>query len=363
MTSPESTTTKRRAVRTPTSVAPKGRTAKKPSGGVAPMLVPPTRWQQWRARRTWEPRGFVPMSPGRETRRHRILPRTVIGTSLTLLSFAIGIGFSGAAFYAYYDDRLAENERQITSFVEGFDEQFTDATGALDEMRVSSIEELRSEMGPLAEFASDARGVIELPALVGPGVWSVETLDDQGAVSVGSAFAVTGHNGGTALVTSLSTVRASMLEPGPGITLVKGEERIAASLWAWDETHDLGLLVTTAPIEPLTLADPAGQVDALGGRIFALSGVGGQGATATPGVLVDRSAQGLQHTAPIGTFFVGGPMVDGEGRVLGVASTAYQPLGVSGGAVSQSPDVVAICSSLLTCDDITAGRAPTVRQP
>ncbi|MEZ5227638.1 MAG: serine protease [Acidimicrobiales bacterium] len=135
---------------------------------------------------------------------------------------------------------------------------------------------------------------------------------------------------------------------------------MTATLWAWDEAHDLALLVTTQPIEPLTLADPATQVAALGGRVFAVSGIGGQGATATPGVLVDRSAQGLQHTAPLGTFFVGGPLVDGEGRVLGMASMTYQPLGISGGAVAQSPDVAAMCSTLLTCDDTTAGRAPTV---
>ncbi len=300
------------------------------------------------------------MSPGREKRRHRILPRTVIGTSSMLLAFAVGLGGSGAAFYAYYDDRLAENEREITSFVEGFDEQFTDATGALEETRSSSIEDIRAELGPLSEFASDARGVIELPAIVGPSVWTVETLDDGGSSAIGSAFAVTGHNGGTALITSLSVVRASTVEPGPSITLIKGDQRVSATLWAWDEANDLALLVTTMPIDPLVLADPASQTSALGGRVFAISGIGGQGATATPGVLVDRSAQGLQHTAPLGTFFVGGPVVDGEGRVLGMASTAYQPLGVSSGAVAQSPDVVAFCSTLLTCDDTTAGRAPVV---
>ncbi|MEZ5227637.1 MAG: hypothetical protein R2710_13475 [Acidimicrobiales bacterium] len=199
-----------------------GRQGRTAAGGVAPMLRPPNRWQQWRLRRTWAPRGFVPMSPGREKRRHRILPRTVIGTSTMLLSFAVGVGASGAAFYAYYDNRLAENERQITSFVEGFDEQFSDATGALEEARSSSIEDIRGELGALSEFASDARGVIELPALVGPSVWTVETLDDAGATTTGSAFAVTGHNGGTALVTSLSVVRASTVAPSPTITLVKG---------------------------------------------------------------------------------------------------------------------------------------------
>ncbi len=339
-----------------------GRRAAGP-GGVAPLLEPPSRFEQWRSRRTWEPRGFVPMSPGRDKRRHRILPRTVIGTSFMLLAFAVGVGFSGAAFYAYYDNRLAENEREITSFVEGFDEQFTDAAGAIDELRASSIEAVRAELGPIAEFASDARGVIELPQTSGAGVWSVETLDERGGQALGSAFAVTGHEGGTALITSLSLVRSSTVVPSPTITLAKGDRRVVASLWAWDERYDLALLVTTEPIEPLSLADPATQTAALGGRVFALAGIGGQGATATPGVLVDRSLAGLQHTAPVGTFFAGGPLVDGEGRVLGMASLAYQPLGLDSGVVRQSPDVVAFCAELLVCDDTTAGRAPIVAEP
>lgn len=334
--------------------------ARRTVGGVAPLVEPPGRFAQWRMRRSWAPRGFVPMSPGREKRRHRILPRTVIGISGMLLAFAVGIGFSGAAFYAYYDDRLAENERQITSFVDGFDEQFADATGALTDLRESSIDEVRNELGPLSEFASDARGVIELPQLVGPSVWTVETLDEDGAVSIGTAFAVTGHNGGSALVTSLSLVRSSIIEPSPAITLVKNDQRVTAELWSWDEERDLALLVTTQPIEPLVLADPATQAAGLGGRIFALGGLGGQGATAVPGVLVDRSASGLQHTAPVGAFFVGGPLVNGHGAVLAMASLAYRPLGPGSGAVGQSPDVVAMCTRLLVCDDDVAGRLPVV---
>jgi S1-C subfamily serine protease len=327
------------------------------------MLRPPSRFEQWRTRRTLAPRGFVPMSPGREKIRHRILPRTVIGTSAMLLAFAVGVGFSGAAFYAYYDNRLAENERQITSFVDGFDRQFTDATGALDDLRTQSIDDVRAELGPLADFASDARGVIDLPQTAGPSVWTVETVDDQGRPVTGSAFAVTGVNGGSALITSLSVVRAATVDPAPAITLVKGDQRVDAGLWSWDGEHDLALLTTIQPIEPLPLADPMTQAGALGGRVFAMSGLGGQGATASPGVLVDRSSSGLQHTAPVGTFFVGGPIVDGQGRVLGMASLAYAPLGIEPGVVGQSPDVVAICSRLLVCDDTTAGRLPLVGDP
>ena len=55
------------------------------------------------------------------------------------MAAGIGAAFSGAAFYAYYDNRLAENERTVGRFVEGFDQQFSDAAGALGHPHGASL--------------------------------------------------------------------------------------------------------------------------------------------------------------------------------------------------------------------------------
>ena len=339
---------------------PGGQTARrrrsnKRIGGVAPTLRPPSRWQQWRTGQRVARRGFVPLSPGREKRRHRILPRTVIGISSMLLAFAVGVGFSGAAFYAYYDNRLAQNEQEVARFVDGFDQQFTDASAAIDDLRVQAVDDIRAELAPIGEYTTDAEGVIGLPATAGPSVWLVETLDDSGRPVVGSAFAVTGHEGGTALVTSLSVVRASTAGPSPAIELVKADQRIVAELWSWDEESDLALLVVDLPIPVLALAPPAVRTAALGTRVFAMSGFGGQGASASPGVLIDQSASGLQHTAVIGTFFQGGPLLGGSGQVVGLATASFRPFGDTTGAIGTSPSIDHLCASLLRCADDTTG--------
>jgi S1-C subfamily serine protease len=305
--------------------------------------------------REWNRRGFVQLSPHKQKLRHRILPRTVIGISFMLLSAGVGAAFSGAAFYAYYDNRLAENERTVARFVEGFDQQFTDASGALNEMQVDAVSTIRSELAPLDSFVSDARGVVNLPATAGPSVWLLETRNEAGRLVNGSAFAVVGHRGGTALVTSHDVIAASTIAPGPGIDLIKGNERIPARLWAWDEERDLALLVVDRQIPVLEMAGAKVQVEAIGGTVFAMSGFGGQGATAAPGVLLDHSQLGLQHTAPVGTLYVGGPLLDGQGRVLGVASGTYQPFGVDPGAVGQAPDVAGICARILRCSEVEEG--------
>lgn len=321
-------------------------------GGVAPFVPPRNRLDRTMRMREWSRRGFVQLSPGKQKLRHRILPRTVIGIASMLMAAGIGAAFSGAAFYAYYDDRLAENERTVARFVEGFDQQFSDAAGALDEMRTESVSTIRDELGPLEDYVSDARGVINLPTDAGPSVWLVETKDENGKETYGSAFAIVGHKGGTALVTSYTTVLASTTNPGPGIELVKGNSRIPAELWSWDAERDLALVVVEREIPILTMAGENAQLHAIGGRIFAMSGFGGQGATASPGVLLDHSRVGLQHTAPVGTFFMGGPLLNSSGQVLGVAAGAYSPFGIDPGAVSQAPDVRAICVKILQCSQV-----------
>lgn len=354
------TTARRRAIKRPRpgarSTVPEPRVPSeqnKRKGGVAPMVRPPSRWQQWRVGRRIGRRGFVPLSPGREKRRHRILPRTVIGISSMLLAFSVGVGFSGAAFYAYYDNRLARNEEEVARFVDGFDEQFTDASSAIDELRVQAVSDIRAELAPIGEYTTDASGVIGLPATAGPSVWLVETKDDAGRPVVGAAFAVTGHEGGTALVTSLAVVRASTAGPSPAIELVKGDQRLVGQLWAWDEANGVALIVVDLAIPTLPLAPPAVRTASLGGRVFALSGLGGQGATASPGVLIDQFALGLQHTAVVGTYFEGGPLLDGDGRVLGMATVNLHPFGVDGGDVLGAPSVDALCESILRCADST----------
>ena len=301
--------------------------------------------------RRLERQGFIPLTPGRLKIRHRILPRTVIGISLMLMSIGLGAAFSGAGFYAYYDNRLAENEQEVSRFVDGFDRQFTQASGALDELRSESITQIRRELEPLGEFVTDQNGVVTLPQTAGPSVYMLTSADEGGIQVVGAAFAVAQVQDGTALLTSFSLVAASVTTPSPTIVLTKGDQEIVANLWAWDEEYDIALITVPDEIPTLALADPTTQLASVGGRVFAISGYGGQGATASPGVLLDLSAQGLQHTASMGPLFVGGPLLNSQGVVVGVASLNYSPLGVDTGDVRHAPDVQAICERILSCAD------------
>ncbi len=323
-------------------------------GGVAPFVKPPSRFNRWRHMNGWRRQGFVPLSPGREKRRHRILPRTVIGICTMLMSAGIGAGFSGAAFYAYYDDRLAENEEQVAGFVETFDTQFAGAALAIEGQRDAALEDVRAELLPLEAYVADANGVATLPDMAGPSVWSIRSLDDDGRPTNGTAFALVEHEGGVGLITQFDIVGASSVAPAPPIELVKGDQVIAATLWSWDEANGLALVVTAEKMPLLTVAD-SDEADLLIGRsVFAMNGFGSRGSIASPGVLLDRSKLGVQHTAATGPLFAGGPIVDGRGRVLGMTTALT---GAEGGQITTAIDASVFCERVLRC--VNGLEAPT----
>jgi S1-C subfamily serine protease len=181
-------------------------------------------------------------------------------------------------------------------------------------------------------------------------VFFVETLDDEGAPAVGSAFVVGSDGERSLLVTSLATVASSTTAPGPPITVRQGNERLDAELWSWDVDSDLALLTVAEPeLTPLPWASDEQVAKAVGSGVFVVGGLGGAGATAVPGLVVDQSSHGFQHTAAIGNAYPGGPILTSDGKVLGVASLAYQPLGFDPGDVHFSVPVSLTCSTVLTC--------------
>ena len=59
--------------------------------------------------------------------------------------------------------------------------------------------------------------------------------------------------------------------------------------------------------------------------------------------------RGFQHTAPVGTDFQGGPVINGDGKVLGIASLAYQPRGSTRARSTTPCSSPTICQGVLEC--------------
>src|SRR5699024_7900869 len=132
----------------------------------------------------------------------------------------------------------------------------------------------------------------------------------------------------TLMITSYNTVKAGAVNPAPPISVRKGQEEISARVVSFDPDRDLALIeVQRANMPILEWASDADQAGALGLRVFPVSGLGGTGAALTSGIIIDQSGAGILHTAPIGDFMQGGPIITADYKVIGVASIAYRPLG------------------------------------
>jgi len=135
----------------------------------------------------------------------------------------------------------------------------------------------------------------------------------------------------------------------------KGDDDEKATLWTWQEDHDLALLIIKKGNQPKLDWVSSKPAVRLGERVFAVSGQGGAGASITQGNVSDVFARGIQHTAPVGPAYRGAPLVNSDSQVVGVASADYAPLGFAPGTVTYAVPIASTCDRILRCPSGNAG--------
>jgi S1-C subfamily serine protease len=302
----------------------------------------PTRRQrrsEWR--RTEKARRYA----ARNSVRFPIFTRSVLLWMLIFAFTGLAFGASGAFWWANFNSQVS----QLRSDTQNFEARSQSAVSGIDAQRKKALADIAAASAPLSAIEAQTQ-VPQLAASFSPSVFAVSTLDNQGQPSVGTAFAVSSNGGSTLMLTSYSTIAAATVTPGPPIMLTKDNSQITATLLSWDQPHDLALLsVPKGNVPVLDWADDKAQTKNLGSVVFAISGTGGAGAALSSGALIDQSSQGFRHTTVLGTDFQGGPIINVDGKVIGVASFVYQPLGYNDGAVHWSPPISVACDKVLSC--------------
>ena len=79
------------------------------------------------------------------------------------------------------------------------------------------------------------------------------------------------------------------------------------------------------------------------------SALGALGGAATQGFVADVSNPGIQHDATVGQAFQGGPLMDSDGKVVGINSRNFAPLGFHSDDVWWSPAIRDACDKILKC--------------
>lgn len=279
----------------------------------------------------------------------RVLPDTALGLATLLFFMAVAAAFSGAALFAYYRFELDDTRNRVAEVEGSIATQVESGTQIIEERRDQAMGEIEELLQELEQFAASGQTVEELLAGAAPSVFFVSTLDEAGQPSVGTAFVLFSDSERSFLLTSYTTVRALTVDPGPGLEVRQGDRTIGAELDAWDEGRDLALLVAEDDpnLPAIGVADPSGIE--VGDRVFAVSALGTAGGALTQGVVADVAANGVQHDAPVGPQFQGGPLLDAEGKLVGITSRRYAPLGFLPDTVFFAVPVREACAELVQC--------------
>jgi S1-C subfamily serine protease len=310
-------------------------------GGTAPLRKKSRHQKRKEWRQTERARRYA----ARRSVRFPIFTRSVLLWMLLFAMMGAAFGGSGAFFWAHFNTEIAELREQTTDF----DKRSQEARAEIDGMRNQAITDINNQLKPIAPFLAEAN-TIKQAETVSPYVWFVATLDENGNPAVGSAFSVATDDTSTLMITSYNTVKAGVVNPAPPIGVRKGQEEIPGRVVSFDPDRDLALIeVQRANMPILEWASDADQAAALGLRVFPVSGLGGTGAALTSGIIIDQSGAGLLHTAPIGDFMQGGPIITADYKVIGVASIAYRPLGFDPGEIHFSVQINSVCAVLMEC--------------
>ena len=161
----------------------------------------------------------------------------------------------------------------------------------------------------------------------------LETLVQDAARRAGPAVVGLGRGwgvgSGTVIATGQVLTNAHNLRHDEVTVAFSDGRRETARVAGSDQDLDVAVLeVETGDVEPLEWADDAAELD-IGRPVLALGNPGGRGLRVTPGFVSStaRSFRGprgrrisgaIEHTAPLPRGSSGGPLLGGDGRLLGI---------------------------------------------
>lgn len=285
----------------------------------------------------------------------QVVPDTILGLATLLFFMAIAAAFSGAALFAYYRFELDDTQERVAKVESSIADQVESSQQILDQRTEEAVSEIDDLLAELEQFAASGQTLEELRDDVADSVYLVTTLDENGQPSVGTAFVLFSDSERSFLLTSYTTVRAATMTPGPELRVNGAGGELAVELNNWDPARDLALLIAEdAPNLPaIELADASSV--ATGDRLFAVSALGTGGASIVQGTVADVAQNGIQHDVPIGVQFQGGPLLDTDGKLVGISSRAYAPLNFDPDTVFFGVPLREACAEVVQCPDSLAG--------
>lgn len=172
---------------------------------------------------------------------------------------------------------------------------------------------------------------------------SIVTVECGLALGSGFSFEIQPSSGyQSAIVTNHHVIEECTYTNGYQVSIVTNSgKRPSSLLWSWDEENDLALVMVGASLPPLLEADE-GEI---GDRVVAIGSPEGFTGTITSGIISQVYSDAYQTDAALNHGNSGGPLLDMNGRVLGINTLG---IGREGLNIAFRPNL--LCEKILVCD-------------
>lgn len=221
------------------------------------------------------------------------LRRRTRGTAVALVVAILASAL--AAWALQRSDGALRRAEELASELE----RYRSETAALDH-RVAQLEaEAAATPDPVATAERVKQSVLTVISTTGRGSAWVAAVED-----------------GRSLLVTNSHVVGSEAEPGSVVSVVRGEMRVQAEVVRVDEGRDLAVVAVDQQMQPLVMAEELPQV---GEPILIVGSPLGLEQSVVTGIVSAFRDEHIQISAPLNPGNSGGPVVDADGEVIGVA--------------------------------------------
>ncbi len=185
-----------------------------------------------------------------------------------------------------------------------------DASGRALEVSRQQVRTLEGRLAELEAEVARRPDAVATSERVRPSVFTIVSTTGRG-----SAW-VAGTEGGRSLLVTNFHVLGPEAEPGTRVDVVREQLRIDGEVVQVDEARDLAVVAVDQALAPLAIAEGLPRV---GDPVLVVGSPLGLEQSVVTGIVSALRDEHIQISAPLNPGNSGGPVVDAEGKVIGVA--------------------------------------------
>lgn len=267
---------------------------------------------------------------------------------LFVMAALLGAVLVGGLTALYYGQQVSQLESTTAQAREGLDDVVT----SVDEAAKSARKDINKQVNQARdEFSRDSP--VDSPAKAG--VYSVSAKHAGGEVRVASAFTVFSNQNETFLITTYALVDDGNQGAIKSVDVFLPQQTVTVPVHSFDRDRDLSVLIADGGPLPVLDWRPVEEEVRRGDAVYAVGVAGPETPTILEGRVAGISAQAIVPNLPMNEFMAGGPLVDGGGRIVAIASQHYAPFGAVDGSLVYAPPIRMVCEVLIDCTAADVG--------